>query len=132
MNVEQTFIGTNYTYDLNQELNSIRIIKRKNSGIDDEDNNSSSSIFRPKTILVFGIVLAAIGIAGAIYYGSQFVKEEVNPFANQPYTTVSSIKNVIPVELETIFVVVMLVGFGTLSYGAIASRSDKPTDFYPV
>ncbi len=89
-------------------------------------------MFRPKSILVFGILLSAIGIAGAIYYGSQFVKEEVNPFANQPYTTVSSIKNVIPVELETIFVVVMLVGFGTLSYGAIASRSDKPTDFYPV
>jgi hypothetical protein len=37
-----------------------------------------------------------------------------------------------PVELETIFVVVMLVGFGTLSYGVVAGRSDKPTDFYPV
>jgi hypothetical protein len=130
MNVEQTFIGTNYTYDLNQELNSIRIIKRKNSGIDDEDDNSSSSMYRP--ILVFGIVLAAIGIAGAIYYGSQFVKEEANPYASQPYTAVSPIKNVMPVELETIFVVVMLVGFGTLSYGVVAGRSDKPTDFYPV
>jgi hypothetical protein len=130
MNVEQTFIGTNYTYDLNQELNSIRIIKRKNSGIDDEDDNSSSSMYRP--ILVFGIVLAAIGIAGAIYYGSQFVKEEANPYASQPYTAVSPIKNVMPVELETIFVVVMLVGFGTLCYGVVAGRSDKPTDFYPV
>ena len=59
MNVEQTFIGTNYTYDLNQELNSIRIIKGKNPGIDYEDNNSSSSMFRPKTILVFGIVLGS-------------------------------------------------------------------------
>jgi hypothetical protein len=39
-------------------------------------------MFRPKSILVFGIVLAAIGIAGAIYYGSQFVKEEeANPYA---------------------------------------------------
>jgi hypothetical protein len=89
-------------------------------------------MFRPKSILVFGIVLAALGIVGAIYYGSQFVKEEINLNANQPYTAVSPIKNVIPVELETIFVVVMLVGFGTLSYGAVASRSDKPTDFYPV
>jgi hypothetical protein len=63
---------------------------------------------------------------------SQFVKEEGNPYAKQPCTAVSPIKNVIPVELETIFVVVMLVGFGTLSYGVVVSRSDKPTDFYPV
>jgi hypothetical protein len=133
MNVEQTFIGTNYTYDLNQELNSIRIIKRKNSGIDDEDDNSSSSMYRPKTILVFGIVLAAIGIAGAIYYGSQFVKEEeVSPNSNQPYTAVSPIKNVIPVELEVAFVVVMLAGFGILSYGVVATKFNTPTDFYPV
>jgi hypothetical protein len=89
-------------------------------------------LFRPKTVLAFGIVLAAIGIVGAIYYGSQFVKEEANPNSNQPYTAVSPIKNVIPVELETIFVVIMLVGFGTLSYGVVVSRSDKPTDFYPV
>jgi len=89
-------------------------------------------MFRPKTILAFVIVLAAIGIVGAIYFGSQFVKEAVNPDTNQPYTTSSPIKNVIPVELETIFVVVMLVGFGTLSYGVVVSRSDKPTDFYPV
>ena len=89
-------------------------------------------MFRPQTILAFGIVLAAIGIVGTIYFGSQFVKEAVNPNTNQPYTTSSPIKNVIPVELETIFVVVMLVGFGTLSYGVVVSRSDKPTDFYPV
>jgi len=89
-------------------------------------------MFRPQTILAFRIVLAAIGIVGTIYFGSQFVKEAVNPNTNQPYTTSSPIKNVIPVELETIFVVVMLVGFGTLSYGVVVSRSDKPTDFYPV
>ena len=72
---------------------------------DEKDNSSTSSIFNPKTILIFGIVLSVIGIVGAIYYGSQFVKEEVNPFANQPYTTSSPIKNVIPVELEVAFVV---------------------------
>ena len=88
-------------------------------------------MFRPKSILVFGILLAAIGIAGAIYYGSQFVKEEANPYANQPYTAVSPIKNVIPVELEVAFVVVMLVGFGILSYGVVATKFNKPTDFYP-
>jgi len=115
-------------------LNSIRIIKRKNSGTDDDDNNnsSSSSMFRPKTILAFGIVLAAIGIVGAIYYGSQFVKEDANPNANQPYTAVSPIKNVIPVELEVAFVVVMLVGFGILSYGVVVTKFNKSTDFYPI
>jgi hypothetical protein len=89
-------------------------------------------MFTPKTVLVFGIVLAALGIVGAIYYGSQFVKEEVNPNSNQPYTAVSPIKNVIPVELETIFVVVMLVGSGILSYGVVATKFNKPTDFYPI
>jgi hypothetical protein len=85
----------------------------------------------PKTILVLGIVLAAIGIFGAIYYGSQFVKE-VNPFANQPYTTSSPIKNVRPVELEVGFVVVMLVGFGILSYAVVVIKFSKPLDFYPI
>ena len=113
-------------------LNSITIIKRKNSGTDDDNNNSSSSsMFRPKTILAFGIVLAAIGIVGTIYFGSQFVKEAVNPNTNQPYTTSSPIKYVIPVELEVSFVVVMLVEFGLLSYGVVATKFNKPTDFYP-
>jgi hypothetical protein len=89
-------------------------------------------LFRPKTVLAFGIVLAAIGIVGAIYYGSQFVKEEANPNSNQPYTAVSPIKNVIPVELEVSFVVAMLVGFGILSYGVVATKFNKPTDFYPI
>jgi hypothetical protein len=70
-------------------------------------------LFRPKTLLAFGIALAAIGIVGAIYYGSP-------------------IKNVIPVELEVAFVVAMLVGFGILSYGVVATKFNKPTDFYPI
>jgi hypothetical protein len=89
-------------------------------------------MFRPKTILAFGIVLAAIGIVGAIYYGSQFVKEEVSPFANQPYTTSSPIKDLGPVELEIAFVVVMLIGFGLLSYGVVVIKFNKPLDFYPM
>ena len=52
-----------------------------------------------------------MGSVGAIYFGSQFVKEVI-PNTNQPYTTSSPIKNVISVELEVAFVVVMLVGFG--------------------
>ena len=87
-------------------------------------------MFRPKTVLVFGIVLAAIGIVGAIYFGSQFVKEAVNPNTNQPYTTSSPIKDIVPVELEIAFVVVMLVGFGVLSYGVLASKFNKPPDYY--
>ncbi len=89
-------------------------------------------MFRPKTILAFGIVLAAIGIVGAIYYGSQFVKGEVSPFANQPYTTSSPIKDLGPVELEIAFVVVMLIGFGLLSYGVVVIKFNKPLDFYPM
>jgi len=89
-------------------------------------------MFRPKTILAFGIVLAAIGIVGAIYYGSQFVKKEVSPFANQPYTTTSPIKDLGPVELEIAFVVVMLIGFGLLSYGVVVIKFNKPLDFYPM
>ena len=72
-----------------------------------------------------------MGSVGAIYFGSQFVKEVI-PNTNQPYTTSSPIKNVIPVELEVAFVVVMLVGFGILSYGVVATKFNKPTDFYPV
>jgi hypothetical protein len=50
---------------------------------------------------------------------------------NPPYTTNSQIKNTIPVVLEIALVVVAIVGFGMLSLGVVASKFDKPLDFYP-
>ena len=70
-----------------------------------------------------------MGSVGAIYFGSQFVKEVI-PNTNQPYTTSSPIKDVLLVELEIAFVVVMLVGFGVLSYGVLSSKFNKPADYY--
>jgi hypothetical protein len=81
--------------------------------------------------MVLGIVIAVIGIARTIYYGSQFVKEEVNGGGTLPYTTSPQIKNVSPIDLEIIFVTVMLVGFGMFTYG-FAERVNKPLDFYPT
>jgi hypothetical protein len=46
--------------------------------------------------VVLGIVIAVIGFAGAIYFGSQFVKEEVNAGGTLPYTLPSHIKSVLP------------------------------------
>jgi hypothetical protein len=109
------------------------IIRKSSDNYDDDDKGNSSglSIFSPKTILIFGIVLTAIGIVGSIYYGSQFIKE-VKLNMNSPYTAVSPIKNVISVEFEIAFVVVMLVGFGLLSYGVVVTKFNKPLDFYPI
>jgi len=70
-----------------------------------------------------------MGSVGAIYYGSQYVNGVI-PNTNQPYTTSSPIKDVLPVELEVAFVVVMLVGFGVLSYGVLVSKFNKPPDYY--
>ncbi|MDQ3903060.1 MAG: hypothetical protein M3247_05310 [Thermoproteota archaeon] len=45
----------------------------------ESSENSNSPI--PKgnwIIIILGIVIAAIGFAGTIFYGSQFVKEEAN------------------------------------------------------
>jgi hypothetical protein len=75
-------------------------------------------------------VIAVIGFAGAIYYGSQFVKEETNAGGILPYTTPSQIKNISSIDLEVGFVVVGVIGFGMLIYG-VANRVDKPLDFYP-
>ena len=69
------------------------------------------------------------GIISTVYYGSEFVKEEeVNPNMIPPYTTISQIKNTIPVELEITFVIVTIVGLGLLSFGVVHSRFNKPLD----
>ena len=52
--------------------------------------------------------MAVIGFAGAIYYGSQFVKEEVNGGATLPYTTPSQMKNLSPMDFEIVFVVIAI------------------------
>ncbi len=111
--------------------NIIRFIRRKKNPIAADDSSSSSSNSKVKQIIVLGIVIAVIGIAGAIYYGSQFVKEEANAGGTLPYTTQSQIKNISPIDLEIVFVVVMLVGFGIFTYGFV-ERVDKPLDFYPT
>lgn len=74
--------------------------------------------------------MAVIGFAGAIYYGSQFVKEEVNEGARLPYTTSPQMKNLSPMDFEIVFVVIAIIGFGLLIYEYVG-RIDKPIDFYP-
>jgi hypothetical protein len=112
-----------------------RFIRRRKNPTTATDNSTNSSRhcnnFKGKLIIVLGIVIAVIGIAGTIYYGSQFVKEEVNGGGTFPYTTSPQIKNISPIDLEVIFVIVMLVGFGIFTYG-FAERVDKPFDFYPT
>ena len=112
--------------------NIIRFIRRRKNpigAVDDDSNSSSYS--KVKQIIVLGIVIAVIGIAGTIYYGSQFVKEETNAGGTLPYTTQSQIKNISPIDLEIVFVVVMLAGFGIFTYGFVG-RVDKPLDFCPT
>jgi hypothetical protein len=106
-------------------------IRRKNLRASDENNSSSSPDSNSKWIIAFGIVIAVIGFAGAIYYGSQFVKQEVNAGSTLPYTTPSQIKSVLPMDLEIVFVVIAVIGFGILTYGLVR-RVDKPLDFYPT
>ena len=111
-----------------------RISRKKESSTSSENNSDNRSSLIPKSnwiIIVIGIIIAAIGFAGTIYYGSQFVKEEVNAGGELPYTIPSHIKNVLPIDLEIIFVVIGVVGFGIFTYG-FATRVDKPLDFYPV
>jgi hypothetical protein len=107
-------------------------IRRKNSQVSDESNSSNISSSKPKVKLsiILGIAMAVIGFAGAIYFGSQFVKEEVNAGGTLPYTLQSHIKSVLPIDLELVFVVICIIGFGIFTYG-FATKVDKPLDFYP-
>jgi tellurite resistance protein TehA-like permease len=101
-----------------------------------QDNTSSkitsfglSSILKRKwTIIVLGIVIAVIGFGGVIYFGSQYLNEEVTGGGTLPYTTPIVIKNISPENLEIVFVVIGMVGFGIFIYG-IANRVDKPIDY---
>ena len=111
-------------------LANIRFIRRKNSQVSNESNNITPNS-KGKWTIVLGIVIAVIGFAGAIYYGSQVVREEVNAGAKLPNTTTpSQIKNVLPIDLEIVFVVIGVIGFGIFTYG-FATRVYKPLDFYP-
>jgi multisubunit Na+/H+ antiporter MnhB subunit len=108
------------------------IIERKSS--ENESNASNWNISIPKgnwIIIVVGIVIAAIGFAGTTFYGSQFVKQEVNSGRELPYTIPSHIKSALPIDLEIVCVVIGVIGFGIFTYG-FATRVDKPLDFYPT
>jgi hypothetical protein len=112
---------------------SRRKLRKKESPTSLADNNNSS-VSIPKdnwTIIIIGIIIAAIGFAGAIFYGSQFVKEEVSTGATLQYTNPSQTKNVLPVDSEIVFVAIGAIGFGIFTYG-FARRVDKPFDFYPI
>ena len=116
-------------------LGNIRFItrlgSRKNpSQSNDSSNNSNKLNSKGKSIIVLGIVMAVIGFAGAIYYGSQFVKEEVNGGATLSYTTPSQMKNLSSMDFEIVFVVIAIIGFGILTYEFVG-RIDKSLDYYP-
>ncbi|MFL6433792.1 MAG: hypothetical protein ACJ71O_08675 [Nitrososphaeraceae archaeon] len=105
--------------------------RRKNSQTPDKSDSSSRRLTsKGKWAIVLGIVIAVIGFAGAIYFGSQFVKEEVNAGGTLPYTLPSHIKSALPIDLEIVFVVIGVIGFGIFTY-RFAMRVDKPLDFYP-
>jgi hypothetical protein len=84
-------------------------IRRKNSQAPDKSNSSSNS--KGKRFVVLGIIIAMIGFAGTIFYGSH-------------------IKSALPMDLEILFVVIAVIGFGILTYGLV-SKVDKPLDSYP-
>ena len=108
----------------------IRIVKRKKSQASNESNSGSNPDSKGKWTIVLGVVMAVIGFAGAIYYGSQFVKEEVNAGGTLPYSIPSQIKSALPIDLELVSIVTALIGFGILTY-SLVRRVDKPLDFYP-
>lgn len=58
-----------------------------------------------------GIIIVLIGIAGAIYYGSEFIRSEIRPTTQLPYTN----SNAISIVTEIGFVILALTGFGMLS-----------------
>jgi len=106
--------------------------KEESSRKSSDVTNRDSSILRGNWIIIIvGIAIAAIGFAGTIFFGSQFVKEEVNAGAELPFTAPSKINNVLPIDLEVVFVVIGVIGFGIFIYG-FATRVNKPLDFYPV
>jgi hypothetical protein len=109
--------------------NNMRFPKiRKDLGL--QDNNSSkipsslvSSILKRKwTIVVLGIAMTIIGLVGAIYYGSQYIKQGATAGGGTiPYTA----------ALEIVFVVIGMVGFGILIYGIVGKTDNKqPVDSY--
>ena len=107
-----------------------RIVRKKESLISDNSANTINP--KPKgnwIVIVIGIVLASIGFAGAIFYGSQVVIE-LTAGGTSP-TNSPHINDVLPIDLEIVFVVTGLIGFGILTYGFV-TRINKPLDFYPV
>jgi hypothetical protein len=107
-----------------------RKIVRKKKNNNNNTNNNNPTLKGKWIIIVIGIVIAAIGFAGAIFYGSQFVKV-VSTGTTLQYTNPSQTKNILPVDLEIVFVVIGVIGFGIFTYG-FARRVDKPFDFYPI
>jgi hypothetical protein len=103
----------------------IRRVRRKKSQVSEESNSGSRPDSKGKWIIVLGIVMAVIGFAGAIYFGAQFVKQEVNAGGTFPYTIASQIKSALPIDLELVSVVIAMIGFGILTYGLVG-RVDKP------
>lgn len=108
--------------------------KIKNSSISDDNvniNGNSNSDSKVKWIMIIvGIAIVAIGFAGAISYGLQFVKQESNTGEALPYTTPAQVKNLTAMDLELVFVVIGVIGFGVFAYG-LATMENKPFDFYP-
>ncbi len=67
--------------------------------------------------------MAVIGFAGAMYFGSQFVK--VNTGASLSYTIPSYIKNALPMDLKIVYVIIAVIGFGILTYGLVTLKMEK-------
>ena len=116
--------------------NNMRFPRKIRKDLRLQDDTSSkitssglSSILKRKwTIIILGVVIAVIGFTGVIYFGSQYLNEEVTGGGTLPYTTPIVIKNILPENLEIVFVVIGMVGFGIFVYG-IANRVDKPVDY---